>query len=204
MNAKQARKLIASEWVTMDGVFDADLMGTWFQPYESPERGQTIKRGIDASDAYLFGRVTYEMLAGYWPQQKNDVADRLNRQPKYVVSTTLKQADWNNSTIIAGNVVEVVTSLKQQPGQDLLMFGSGTLLQTLSAANLVDEYRFLVHPVVLGRGKRLWNQGTPPTGRAGAQRGNAAAPESDPVRLELVETQELPAGVLALTYRTAR
>jgi dihydrofolate reductase len=97
-----------------------------------------------------------------------------------------------------------VTSLKQQPGQDLLMFGSGTLLQTLSAANLVDEYRFLVHPVVLGRGKRLWNQGTPPTGRAGAQRGNAAAPESDPVRLELVETQELPAGVLALTYRTAR
>jgi dihydrofolate reductase len=186
MDRKQTRKLLASEWVTLDGVFDADMMDLWFKPYESPERGQTIKRLIDSTDAYLLGRVSYQMLSAYWPHQKNEVADRLNSQPKYVVSTTLLKADWNNSTIIKGNVVETVASLKQQPGQDLLMFGSGALLQALSAANLVDEYRLLVHPVVLGRGKRLWKDGVTTS------------------RLELVDTQKLPNGVMNVTYRTAR
>ena len=101
MNQTQQRKLVVSEWITLDGVFDADSMETWFNPYETEDRGRYIKEGIDAADALLFGRVTYEMLAQYWPNLKNNemgVADRLNSLPKYVVSRTLKRADWNNST----------------------------------------------------------------------------------------------------------
>src|SRR5678816_4463374 len=104
------RKLVVSEWVTLDGVFDADTMGQWFKPYDSDDRQEWIKEGILASDAFLLGRITYEMLAGYWPtvtdrdNKEIEVADRLNSAPKYVVSSTLKTGKWNNSTIIKSNV----------------------------------------------------------------------------------------------------
>lgn len=125
------RKLVVSGWVTLDGVFDADTMEQWYIPYHSDDRGEHIKEGILASDALLLGRVTYEMLAAYWPILRNNemgIADRLNSVPKYVVSSTLKKAEWNNSTIIKENVEEEITKLKQQPGQDILINGSATLV----------------------------------------------------------------------------
>jgi dihydrofolate reductase len=183
----QGRKLVVSEWITLDGVFDADTMNAWFNPYESDERGQYIKEGIDASDALLLGRVTYQMLASYWPNMKNNemgVADSLNGMAKYVVSTKLETADWNNSKIVR-NAAEAVTRLKQQPGKDILIFGSAALVQSLPAG-LVDEYRFLVHPVLMGSGKRAFQEGAAVT------------------KLALIDSKKLPSGVVALSYRSAR
>ena len=153
------RKLVVSEWMTLDGVFDAATMKEWFEPYDSPERQNYIKENVLTSDAFLLGRVSYEMLASYWPNQKNNemgIADRLNSAPKYVVSSTLKKAEWNNSTIINEGVMEEITKLKQQPGQDILVFGSAALVQSLMEADLIDEYRFLVHPIIAGSGKRFF------------------------------------------------
>jgi len=156
------RKLIASEWMTLDGVFDAGTMKEWFQPYDSVDRQAYIRENVLTSDAFLVGRVTYEMLASYWPKQKNNeegIADKLNSAPKYVVSSTLNKAEWNNSTIIKENVVEEITKLKQQPGQNILIFGSATLVQSLMESDLIDEYRFLVHPIIMGSGKRFFKDG---------------------------------------------
>jgi dihydrofolate reductase len=189
MNQTQQRKLVVSEWMTLDGVFDANSMETWFNPYETEDRGRYIKEGIGAADALLFGRVTYEMLAQYWPNLKNNemgVADRLNSLPKYVVSRTLKRADWNNSTIIADDVAGQVGALKRQPGHDILVFGSGVLVQALLEAKLVDEMRFLIHPVTVGKGKRVFQEGVPTT------------------RLELVDTKTLSSGAIVLCYRPTR
>ena len=112
------RKLVVSEWVTLDGVFDADTMKEWFEPYDSDGRRNCIRETVLASDAFLVGRVTYEMLAAYWPNQKNNkmgIADRLNSAPKYVVSSTLKKAEWNNSTIIEKNVVDLKERFVSRP-----------------------------------------------------------------------------------------
>jgi dihydrofolate reductase len=180
------RKLVVSEWMTLDGVFDADTMKEWFEPYDSEDRQNYIKENVLTSDAFLVGRVTYEMLASYWPNQKNNemgVADRLNSAPKYVVSSTLKNAEWNNSTIINEDVVEEVTKLKQQPGQDILMFGSATLVQSLMEADLIDEYRFLVHPTIMGGGKRFFKDGMFAT------------------KLKLVKTETLNSGVTLDCYQ---
>ena len=185
---KNMRKLVVSEWMTLDGVFDADTMKEWFEPYDSEDRQNYIKENVLTSDAFLVGRVTYEMLASYWPNQKNNemgIADRLNNAPKYVVSSTLKKAEWNNSTIINEDVVEEVTKLKQQPGQDILMFGSATLVQSLMEADLIDEYRFLVQPIVMGSGKRFFNDGN-------------TAP------LKLVEAKPFSLGVVLLRYQPAK
>jgi dihydrofolate reductase len=186
------RKLVVSEWVTVDGVFDADTMAQWFTPYDSDDRQEWIKEGILASDAFLFGRITYEMLAGYWPtvtdrdNKEIAIADRLNGAPKYVVSSTLKTAKWNNSTIIKNNVVEELARLKQQPGQDILVFGSAMLGQSLLEADLIDEYRLLVHPIVMGRGKRPFKDGLATT------------------KLTLVKTRTFSLGVTALCYQPAK
>ncbi len=181
------RKLVVSEWVTLDGVFDADTMEQWFNPYHSDERGEYIKEIILASDALLLGRVTYEMLAPYWSALKNNemgVADKMNRVPKFVVSSTLKEAEWNNSTIIKENVVEEVTKLKQQPGQYILIPGSATLVQSLMKTDLIDEYRLLVHPIIMGSGKRLFRDGST-------------------TNLKLFETKMFSSGVVLLRYASA-
>lgn len=181
------RKLVVSEWVTLDGVFDADSMKEWFEPYDSPDRQEYIKENVLTSDAFLVGRVTYEMLAAYWPNQKNNemgIADRLNSAPKYVVSSTLKKAEWNNSTIISEDVVEEITKLKQQPGQDILMFGSATLVESLMETNLIDEYRLLVHPIIIGSGKRFFR-------------------DEMATKLKLVKTKTLNSGVILDCYQSA-
>jgi dihydrofolate reductase len=181
------RKLIVSEWVTLDGVFDADSMKEWFEPYDGTDRQEYIKENVLTSDAFLVGRVTYEMLSSYWPNQRNNemgVADRLNSAPKYVVSSTLKKAEWNNSTIISEDVVEEITRLKQQPGQNMLVFGSATLVQSLMKADLVDEYRFLVHPIIMGSGKSFFRE------------------EMVRTKLKLVKTKTLALGVTLDCYQS--
>ncbi len=178
------RKLVVSTWVALDGVFDADSMETWFNPFDSEERQTYIKEVVFASDAILVGRVTYEMLASYWPNQKHNefgIADRLNGMPKYVVSSSLKNAEWNNSTVIKGQVAEQVSNLKRQAGHDIVIFGSATLVQSLLPANLIDEVKLLVHPVVMGRGKRFFKEGMT-------------------ARLKLVRTKPLGSGVIAVAY----
>ncbi len=186
MNQNNRGKLVVSEWVTLDGVFDADTMDQWFNPYHSDDRAEYIKETILASDAILLGGVTYEMLAPYWSSLKNNemgIAGRLNSAPKYVVSSTLKKAEWNNSTIIKENVVEEITKLKQQRGQDILITGSATLVQSLMGTDLIDEYRFLVHPIIMGSGKRFFKDGMVTT------------------RLKLVSTKMYPLGVVVLSYQ---
>jgi len=180
------RKLIVSPWITLDGIFDAELMNEWFNPFDSAERQDYIRNGILECDAFLFGRKTYEMLAPYWSSLKNNemgVADQLNNSPKYVVSSTLKNAGWNNSTIISQNVIEEIKKLKQQSGGNIQIEGSAELIASLMKAGVIDEYRLLVHPVIIGKGKRFFKDN--------AQANN----------LELVKTQALDKEVLALYYR---
>ncbi len=188
MNQNYMSKLVVGEWLTLDGVFDADTMNQWFDPYHSDDRGAYIQEVVSSSGVLLLGKKTYEMFAAYWPHQKNDEmgpASKLNSMPKYVVSPTLKAATWNNSTIIRGNVVEEIKKLKEQPGGDLLVSGSATLVQSLMEAGLVDEYKFLVQPIIVGSGKRFFKDGRPMA------------------RMKLVETKTFSLGVIALRYKPA-
>src|SRR5689334_6651558 len=159
------RKLVVKEWMTLDGVIDADSMDQWFLPYDSPERRAHIKEGLERSDTYLLGRVTYEMLAPYWSalpdEAEGGIAGLLNHMQKYVVSSSLARADWQPSSIIRDDVVEAITQLKQQPGRDILIDGSATLVRSLMATDLIDEYRLLIQPVVMGTGKRLFTNEIP-------------------------------------------
>jgi len=179
------RKLVVSAWITLDGVFDANLMAEWFNPFDSESRQNYIRDGILACDGIMFGRKTYEMLAPYWSAMKNNemgVADKLNSAPKYVISSTLKNADWNNSTIIGGDIVEEITRLKEQPGHEIQIEGSATLVKSLTEADLIDEYRFLVHPIIMGSGERFFKDGMHTQG------------------LKLVKSETLDKGVMVLYY----
>src|SRR5258708_5103130 len=153
------RKIIVAEFLTLDGVMEAPE--TWQFPFLSDDGAEFIQKGILALHAQLLGRVTYETFAGYWPlQTRNEfgIADKLNSMPKFVVSTTLDKADWNNSMLIKKNVIEEITKLKQQPGGDIGITGSATLVEALMRADLIDEFQLQVYPLVLGRGKRLFNE----------------------------------------------
>jgi dihydrofolate reductase len=179
------RKLWVKAWMTLDGVFDAETMDYWWQNTNSPERMQTIMDEYAKGDAYLLGRITYEMLWPAWSTQTtgDGPGPLLNRMHKYVVSPTLTTAPWNESTIISGNMVEEIARLKQQPGKDIIIDGSATLVQSLMGTGLIDEFRFLVEPFVMGRGRRFFPDGTPMTA------------------LELVESKTLRSGTLSLAYR---
>ena len=180
------RKLWVKAWTTLDGVFDADTMDYWWQNTNSPERMRHITEEYSNGDAYLLGRVTYEMLWPGWSTQTSGDGPGpiLNRMHKYVVSTTLKTAPWKESTIISGNLAEAITKLKQQPGKDIIIDGSATLVQSLQGTGLIDEYRFLVEPFIMGRGRRFFAQGTAMT------------------KLRLVESKKLNSGTLALIYQS--
>lgn len=179
------RKLWVKAWITMDGVYDADTMGHWWQNTNSPERMEYITQEYSTGDAYLLGRVTYEMLWPGWSQQTTGEGPGplLNQMHKYVVSTTLSTAPWKESTIISENVVEEIRKLKEQPGKDIIIDGSSTLVQSLMGTGLIDEYRFLVQPFIMGSGRRFFPDGTPPT------------------TLKLVESKLLSFGSLALIFR---
>jgi len=154
------RKVIVSEFVTLDGVMEAP--DQWQFPFWNDETGKFKLDELFASDALLLGRVTYQEFAAAWPSMTDEegFADRMNNLPKFVVSTTLKEVKWNNSRLIKGNIAREVSKLKQQPGQDILIPGGAELVHSLRQQDLIDEYRLLVYPLVLGSGKRLFKDGS--------------------------------------------
>ncbi|HSK84641.1 MAG TPA: dihydrofolate reductase family protein [Rubrobacter sp.] len=178
------RKVVAVELVSLDGVMEAPE--EWAFSYANDEMEEANAAGMAASDALLMGRVTYEQMVAYWPNQPGGppMVDYINSVPKYVASTTLQEPlDWNNSTLIKENVAGEIIELTQQPGDDITILGSGTLVRSLLRDDLLDELRLMVHPVVLGSGKRLLEEG------------------SDQKRLELVDSKTFGTGVLYLAYR---
>lgn len=176
------RKVIASIYVTLDGVMEEPA---WTMPFWNDELAKYAHEQLFASDALLLGRVTYQGFAAAWPSMTDDegFADRMNSLPKFVVSGTLGEAVWNNANLIRDNVAEEVSSLKQKPGQDILIYGSGELVGALMQHGLIDECRLWVFPTVLGNGKRLFREG------------------SEAIALNLVETKTFRSGVVLLAYR---
>ena len=179
------RKVIASEYVTLDGVMEEP--GTWSFPFWNEEASQFKFEELKACDALLLGRVTYQGFAKAWPTMKDtgEYGERMNSLPKYVVSTTLSEVTWNAS-LIKDHIVEEVSRLKQESGQDLLVFGSGELVHLLHQHDLIDEYRLMVHPVILGSGKRLFRDG------------------NEKKVLKLVETKTFSSGVVVLSYQPVK
>jgi dihydrofolate reductase len=180
------RKVVAVELVSLDGVIEAPE--EWAFSYSNDEMEEVNAAGMAASDALLLGRVTYEGLAAFWPNQPGGtpMVDYINSVPKYVVSGTLKEPlEWNNSTLIKGDVAEGIAELKRRAGKDITIIGSGALVRSLLAGGLIDELRLMVHPVVLGGGKRLFEDG------------------DDRRALELVDSRTFGTGVLYLTYKDA-
>ena len=178
------RKMIAVELVSVDGVMESPE--EWAFPYSSTEMEEANASGMAASDALLLGRVTYEGLAAFWPHQPGGtpMVDYINSVPKLVVSTILEEPlEWNNSTLIKGSVAKEMTELKRLPGKDITILGSGALVRSLLQSGLLDELRLIIHPVVLGGGKRLFEDG------------------GDRENLELVDLRTFGMGVLYLTYR---
>src|SRR5438094_6601574 len=153
------RKIVANFFISLDGVVERP--DQWHFPYFNEEMGEVVGSGIATMDTMLLGRTTYEEFAAYWPQQPSDVppADHMNGVQKVVVSTTLERADWQNSRIIrgGGDLAEELGNLKNQPGKDIATVGSGTLVRSLLRENLLDDLRLLVHPMVVGSGKQLFD-----------------------------------------------
>jgi dihydrofolate reductase len=181
------RKVVAVELVSLDGVIESPE--EWAFAYSNDEMEEANAAGMAASDALLLGRATYEGLAAFWPNQPGGtpMVDYINSVPKYVVSTTLEEPlGWNNSALIKGDVAEGVAGLKRQPGKDITILGSGTLVRSLLADDLLDELKLMVLPVVLGGGKRLFDDG------------------GDRKVLEFVDSKTFSTGVLYLTYRPAQ
>jgi dihydrofolate reductase len=194
------RKIVVNTFLTLDGVMQAPgdpqedteggfQRGGWQMPYFDEDSGKIMNESLAAMEALLLGRKTYQIFAAYWPTApaEDPFAQKFNSIPKYVVSTTLDRADWNHSTLIKKNVPEEVAKFKQQPGSGIIsVTGSGNLAQTLMKHNLVDEYVLWVHPIVLGRGKRLFEEGALP--------GN----------LKLVDSRMTGSGVAVLTYQPSQ
>jgi dihydrofolate reductase len=163
-------KVVVSQFITLDGVVEdpggsenLDRGGWAFNFDRGPEGDKFKIDEVMASDALLLGRVTYEGFAEAWPSRKDEFADKFNSMRKYVVSTTMESADWNNSTIIADDVVGQIAKLREEPGGDILVNGSVQLVKTLIENGLVDELRLMVFPVVLGTGKRLFTEASDST-----------------------------------------
>jgi dihydrofolate reductase len=176
------RKIVAGLFISLDGVVEAP--NEWQFPYFNEEMGNAVQSLMNSSDAMLLGRRTYEEFAAYWPTSTDDFADHMNGTPKYVVSNTLTAAEWQNSTLISGDVIKELTRIKEQPGGDLGITGSGTLVRSLLREGLLDELHLLMHPIVVGSGKRLFDDG----------------PQ---VPLRLADSQTFSTGVLHLTYEPA-
>jgi len=178
------RGIVWSEYISLDGVVEEP--GQWSIPYFSDDLAQYKSEELNDSDALLLGRSTYEGFAAAWPDMEEvegEFAVRMNTLPKYVVSTTLENADWNNSTVIHENVPEEVAKLKRDSGENILIGGSATLAKSLIEHDLIDEIRMLVHPIVVGSGKRLFED------------------TNESIGLKLVETRAFESGVVALTYQ---
>jgi dihydrofolate reductase len=169
----EMRKVIVNEFMSLDGVVQAPggaeedttggfEHGGWHMPYMDDTAQKEVTEGIHEAGGFLLGRRTYEIFAGYWPQAPEEeqvIAEPLNTKPKYVASSTLAEPlEWQNSTVLEGDVAEAVAKLKQEDGSDLHVIGSADLVQTLIEHDLVDEYRVMIDPISLGGGKRLFRE----------------------------------------------
>lgn len=177
-------KLVLVMYVSLDGVVENP---SWTAPFWNDELATYQRDQLFASDALLLGRTTYEEFAATWPTMthEGDFGERMNSLPKYVATKTLRTLDWN-AMAIEGDVVDAVAKLKEQPGKDLLIYGSGDLVGTLMAHDLIDEYRLIIHPTVVGKGRRLFPEGS----------------EAPPLRL--ADTVTFSSGVVSLVYQPAR
>jgi dihydrofolate reductase len=175
------RNIIVTAFMSLDGVIENPA---WSFPYWNDQIAEFKGEETSADQALLLGRVTYEGFAAAWPNSPDEGAAYFNGAKKYVVSNTLDKAEWNNSQIISGNVIEEIRKLKAGDGTDMVVHGSATLAQTLMQHNLVDQYRLLIYPLVLGEGQRLFKEGIP-------------------AKLELVETRPFSSGAVGLIYRPA-
>jgi dihydrofolate reductase len=194
-------ELVVTTFVTMDGVMqgpggaEEDTsngfdQGGWMVPFIDQDFGEVMEAWFARADEFLLGRTTYDMMYPYWsqvivtdPEEAGVTGQQLNNLPKHIVSRTLRSPEWANSSVVDGDVVEAVKALKDRPGGELQVHGSAGLVQTLNRHNLVDEYRLLVVPVVLGTGKRLFGDGTVPTA------------------FKTVENRTTSTGAVALTLR---
>ena len=190
-------RLTLHTFLTVDGVMQAPggpdedpdggfEHGGWSFPYGDADFGAAMADWFTHADAFLLGRRTYQIFSGHWPKVTDEgdpIAGKLNALPKYVVSTTLDTVDWHNSSLLGGDVAAEVAKLKEQPGDELQVHGSGELAQTLIAHDLIDEYRLLLFPVHLGSGKKLFREGTPPAS------------------LRLMSASTTGAGVIIAVYR---
>jgi dihydrofolate reductase len=184
-------KIVVTEFISMDGIIEDPggsedyEHGGWSFQLDRGEEGNKFK--VDetmATDALLLGRVTYEGFADAWPSREGEFADKFNNMPKFVVSTTLDKPEWNNSTVISRDVAAEVGKLKERFANDVVVHGSAQLVNALKEQDLVDEYRLMVFPVVLGRGKRLFSDG------------------GDLIPLKLSEAKQVgPDGVIILSYQ---
>ena len=193
------RKLVVVEFLSLDGVYQAPghpeedreggfQHGGWQMQYGDEAFGEAALQGMAETDAQLFGRKTYQIMAAYWPNAPADdpFAKHLNSVQKYVVSKTLNSVDWQPTTVLSGDLAEDITALKAQPGKNITVLGSGNLLQSLLTNGLVDELMLAIYPIVLGSGKRLF-------------------PDSDQVRkLRLVDSKTTSTGGLLATYAPER
>lgn len=194
------RKLIVTEWMTLDGVVQAPgdpdedkaagfLHGGWHLPYFDDISREWVIQNLTEAGGFLLGRRTYESFAPHWPNAPADeqvIAEPLNSQPKYVASTTLSDPlEWQNSSLLRGDIAAAVGALKQRDGGDLLVIGSSGLVRTLIARDLVDEFRLMLDPLLAGGGKRIF-------GDDGVLR-----------PLRLIELQPTTTGALLATYGTA-
>lgn len=152
-------------------------------PYFDDASGAAVAEGMASSDAFLLGRKTYEIFAAFWPTATDEFAQVMNGMTKYVASRTLDTVEWQNSTLLKGDVAQEVATAKQQPGKDIQVFGSGDLAQTLMQNHLVDEYQLMVHPIIVGSGKRLFRD------------------DNVMQSLELIDSKTTGTGVLILNYR---
>ncbi len=183
-------RIVVTEFVSLDGVMEDPggaenfKHGGWSFEIARGEEGDKFK--LDeafSSEALLLGRVTYEGFAAAWPSREGEFADKFNSMPKYVVSSTLDEPEWNNSTVLKGDVAEEVGTLRQEQDGDIVVHGSAQLVQTLVEHDLVDEFRLMVYPVVLGSGKRLFGE------------------TSDKKPLRLVDSKVVGDGVAILVYQ---
>ena len=186
-------RIVVTEFVSLDGVMEDPggaenfAQGGWSFKISRGDEGDKFKLDETfASEALLLGRVTYEGFAEAWPSRDGEFADKFNSMPKYVVSSTLAEPDWNNSTVLKGDVVEEVGKLRQEQDGDIVVHGSARLVQTLIEHDLVDELRLMVYPVVLGSGKRLFGD------------------TSDKKPLRLVDSKVVGDGVAILIYEPVR
>jgi dihydrofolate reductase len=185
-------RIVVTEFVSLDGVMEDPggsenfAQGGWSFKISRGDEGDKFKLDETfASEALLLGRVTYEGFAEAWPSRDGEFADKFNNMPKYVVSSTLGDPEWNNTTVLRGDLVEEVEKLKREQDGDIVVHGSARLVQTLIEHDLVDELRLMVYPVVLGGGKRLFGE------------------TSDKKPLRLVESKVVGDGVSILIYRPA-